>query len=792
MLPARDRCRVQSLRQALSRDRVALAVTVLGLLCLAPACLPFLPASAVAAFDDRLSDPLMIGVVLGVVAARAVRVGEPRERRFWSLVAAGLASYFGVQAFDAFVPLRGAVGLLLQLRNVLYVGLYVFLVIALDGKPHLPPDGGPGAGWRLRADAAAALVLGLGLWAYFSAIPELAGGSTAASRSLHSALLFGVFDAYLVLKTAEALRESRDARWRATWRLFLVAELSWLVSDAAEGLWRGGALPERAAQGLLDAAWLWPYLGLAWAARLGEAAPHAGAAAPPETSRAAGPGPLWLHAGALPVVHVLLDALGAHDRKTAGLQGTCALAVFAVNATLADLARRRLEAGAADAEGARRRAASAERLAFEDERTGLPSRHGAIRRLEALASDEARADAVVALIDIDRFRSVNSVLGDAAGDELLRAIGARLRGVVRESDFLGRFWDDEFLVVAGGLGEPGDARRLGRQLHDAFALPFRVAQTELHVTATVGVARFPARAESAAALLRGIDGAVRRGKAAGGGRVELYEPAPRGPLPGEIGFLAEPSGGAGSDLVLLYGPVVELPGRSIVGFEARLHIRHPELGPVPAREVPGLADTAGALPRQTPRLLEEACRVAASWPPLGEQRRSVTVVLAPSQLLDAELPRHVRAALARSGLEGRALILSVPGALAARSGDGALRGLQELKELGVRVRVDGFGREGCSLAALRELPVDLLGIDDAFVQGLGEDDADETAVEAVLAVARALRLLVVASGVVTERQAAMLEGLDCRRASGPLFGEAFPAGRAGALLERPGVRLGPN
>jgi EAL domain-containing protein (putative c-di-GMP-specific phosphodiesterase class I) len=170
----------------------------------------------------------------------------------------------------------------------------------------------------------------------------------------------------------------------------------------------------------------------------------------------------------------------------------------------------------------------------------------------------------------------------------------------------------------------------------------------------------------------------------------------------------------------------------------------------------------------------------------------VTVALAPSQLLDAELPRHVRGALAQSGLEGRALILSVSESLAARNTDRTLRGLHELKELGVRVRVDGFGRGGCSLGALRDLPADLLGIDPSFVRGLGEDEADETAVEAVLALARALRLLVVAAGVTTEAQADALEALGCRRASGPFFGEAFPAARAGALLERPGVLLGPN
>ena len=784
---------MQGLRSTLPRDRVALGVTVLGLLCLVPTYVTVLPASVVERFNDRFSDPLMIGVVLAVLVARAVRAAGPSEKRFWGLVSAGLACYFGVQSFDAFVPLQGAAGPLLQLRNVLYVGLYVFLVIALDGKPHLAPDDGPGAGWRLRADAAAALVLGLGLWVYFSVVPELAGRATPASRALHTALLFLVFDAYLVLKTVEALRESREGRWKGTWRLLLVTEAAWLVADGTEGLWRSGVLSEEVAQALLNASWIWPYLALAYAARLGpEEGNVPGGDAPAGGRRDAVSGPLWLHAGALPVVHVLLDAAGALDRTTAGLQGLCALVVFGVNATLADLTRRRLEADAAGAADARRRADSAERLAFEDGRTGLPSRQGALRRLEVLLAGDPGAAAVVALVDVDRFRSVNSVLGNEAGDELLRGVAGRLRGVLRESDFLGRLWDDEFLVVVEGLGEPGDARRLGRQLLDGFVAPFRVAGTDLHVTATVAVASFPAGPESVAALLRGMDGAVRRGKAAGGGRVELYETGRSAPLPAPLDLRTDRRTAPGDDLVLLYAPVVELPSRAVVGFEARLHRRRPGLAPEPLTDLAAAGDAAEGLPGLTARILTEACRAAAAWPKAGESRRSITVGLAPAQLLDAELPRHVRTSLSRSGLEGRALILSLPEGLAARNTDRTLRGLHELKELGVRVRIDGFGRFGCSLAALRELPVDVLGIDRSFVQGLGENEADDSAVEAVLALARALRLLVVAEGVVTERQAGIVEALGGTRASGPLFGDALPVERASALLERLGVRSAPD
>lgn len=777
---------MQSPLRALSKDRAAWAVTALGLACLLPTLLPGLPAAFVATFDDRLSDPVMIAAVLAVVGLRAVRVEAPRERRFWGLAGGGLACWFGVQAFDAFVPLSGVEGAALQLRNLLYVGLYVFLVLALDARPHTAGDASPSALWRLRAEVAAVLVLGLGLFTYFSVIPEVGGTSTAASRNVHSALLFLVFDAYLVLKTVEALRETADARWRGTWGLLLVTELSWLASDGMEGLWRAGIVPEALAQAVLNTVWLPPFLGLAYAARLGAVAERGG-----ETDGRPAPGrarpvsgPLWLHAGALPVVHVLLDAGGALDREVAGVQGVCALVVFALNAALADVARRKLETDSARLGEARRRAESAERLAFVDPRTGLPSRNRGLQRLEALESEERRLVSTVALVDVDRFRAVNETFGNAAGDELLRGVAERLRGVLRESDFLGRLWDDEFLVVATGLGEPGDCRRVGRQLLEVFSAPFRVAETDLLVTATVGVTRFPAGGQTVAALLRGVDGAVRRGKAAGGDRVEVFDPVVH-VVPLRAAELAtslrrsEPA-----DFALLYRPVAELPGMAVVGLEAVPHWKHPERGLLPPEEFREAAEVSGTLARLTPWLLGEACRALEAWPSHGPLLRSVTVRLSPRQVLDVELPRYVQAALRRSGLDGRSLVLGLPESLAARHVDRALRGLHDLKALGVRISVEGFGRGEGSLAALRELPLDFLEIDGSFVRGLGESDADEGVVETALAVARSLRLVAVADGVETERQLEVLLAHDCRRAKGRLFGEPVPAEALGVYLDR--------
>ncbi len=165
----------------------------------------------------------------------------------------------------------------------------------------------------------------------------------------------------------------------------------------------------------------------------------------------------------------------------------------------------------------------------------------------------------------------------------------------------------------------------------------------------------------------------------------------------------------------------------------------------------------------------------------------MTVSLSPLQFLDADLPRHVRTALGRSGLAGRQLILGVREGTVARNVDRTLRGFHELKELGTRISVDGFGRGGCCLSALRELPIDLLSIDGSLVRGLGESDGDETAAAAAIAIARALRLVAVAEGVESERDLAALLSLDCRRATGRLFGAGVPAEAVPELLWQPSV-----
>ncbi|HYN42134.1 MAG TPA: EAL domain-containing protein [Thermoanaerobaculia bacterium] len=768
----------------LSKDRIALGVTALGLAFLAPSLLPGVPQSLVGAFNDRLSDPLMIAVVLAVVAAGASRVNSLRERRFWALLVAGLISFLIVQVIDVFVPLAKVSGALLQVRNLFYVGLYAFFAMALDASPHLPDDAGPARRALVRLETAGVLVLGLGLFAYFSVLPALLGKAQPGSMSVLSLLLFVAFDVYLILRTGDALRATADPRWKATFGFLLGGQLFWLVSDGTEALWHAGFIPDLKAEGILDAAWLPPFLGIAFAARLrGWVSPLRDGALGgnrPVSREARLQGPLWFHAAALPVVHLLLDAAGVVDPVVEPYQRVCVLSVFAINAVLADVSRRRLETVNAKLEVAQGRAIELERRAHRDALTGLPNRYPLLEHIERTIAQARRTGSrtAVVLIDIERFRVVNDSIGHSIGDALLLAVAERLARAMRSSDMLGRLGGDEFVVVASDASEPGDARRIGRRLLDGLSEPFRVEGTEFLVNPSIGVSLFPTDGSDADTLLRNANLAMCHAQAAGGDRVDVFDPERHVESMSLLSLEASlRKASIATQFVLHYQPIVELPSRAVVGFEALLRWRHPERGLLLPAEFLEVAETSGVLARLTPWVLREACLEASRWPGSEDSSFSISLNLSARQFLDADLAEHVEAALRRSSLPGRSLVLEISERLAMQHVSLMRRSLDLLKGLGVRIAIDDFGTGYSSLASLRALPIDILKIDRSFVHGLGLSDADEEITETILAMSRALRLVSVAEGVETNAQLEILIAHGCRRAQGYLFGP--PAAAAG-------------
>lgn len=456
--------------------------------------------------------------------------------------------------------------------------------------------------------------------------------------------------------------------------------------------------------------------------------------------------------------------------------------VRGVVVTLHDITRRKLVEG------------ELEHQAFHDGLTGLANRTLFLDRTEQALRRAERGGGVptVLCLDLDGFKTVNDGLGHLAGDELLREVARRLQEVVRAADTVARLGGDEFVVLmdqtSGGRDE---AAALADRVLAALADPVDLDGTTVTVSASIGVVR--ASAESTPlALLRDGDIAMYRAKAAGRGRSVEFAPDMR---LAELERLRLESDLAattdGSQLRLVYQPVVDLADEQVVGFEALLRWDHPELGTVaPDRFVP-VAEQTGMIVPIGRWVLDEATRAVARWQRLHPRSPAVSMAVNVSarQLASRSLVAHVREALRRSGIPPASLVLEVTETALVTDPAAVAVTMAELRALGVRLALDDFGTGYSSLSYLRQFDVDILKIDRSFVSTMTADGDDASMLQGLLELGRRLHLEVVAEGVELEVQRDLLRDERCGFAQGYLFARPLEHADAEQLLvARPALR----
>ncbi|XTZ18350.1 putative bifunctional diguanylate cyclase/phosphodiesterase [Micromonospora echinospora] len=431
--------------------------------------------------------------------------------------------------------------------------------------------------------------------------------------------------------------------------------------------------------------------------------------------------------------------------------------------------------------------------ATHDPLTGLPNRTLFTERLAAAIDRPGRGGQRVGLcfLDLDRFKVVNDTLGHQVGDSLLVSVGRRLREAVRDH-LVARLGGDEFVILVERTTGTEDVVRVAEAALHAVNRPALVDGHELTVSASIGIVERPVGGTTPSDLMRAADSTLHWAKGAGGARWELFDvDRNQQELARYALSAAIPAALERGEFYLDYQPLTSLHDGSVVGAEALVRWRHPELGELRPDRFIGLAEETGLIVPLGGWVLADAAREAEGWPTGGRPRAPfVSVNLAVRQVHGPGLVRQVRDLLEDTGLPPERLQLEITeSAMMSTTGE-PVRALRTLADAGVRIAIDDFGTGYSNLAYLRDLPVTELKFAGNFVAGLRgspkdpSSRTDERILASLVSLAHALDLTVTAEGVETAAQAERLRAIGCDAAQGWHFGRPGPSGQILDLLHR--------
>lgn len=424
-------------------------------------------------------------------------------------------------------------------------------------------------------------------------------------------------------------------------------------------------------------------------------------------------------------------------------------------------------------------------FAHFDALTALPNQlmfYDQARRLLALAKRRELPLGLI-IIDIDRFHEVNQTLGHISGDELLRQVAGRLSGLVRESDILGRLGGDVFAVLLPDLADTVQAGIVARRFVETLIMPVRVDGQEIFATASIGVVFYPQDGHDAHELVSNAELAVRHAKQRGRNNYEVYSPTLHINIRDRLMLETDLRNATlRNEFVLYYQPKVSCASGRITGVEALIRWQHPRRGIVPPEQFIPLLEETGLIVPVGRWVLREACRQAAEWQAGGLDLPSVAVNLSARQLQSETLLGDVAGTLATTGLKPVCLDLEITESMLMHNAESAIRMLGALKQTGVTLSLDDFGTGYSSLAYLKRFPLDAVKVDRSFVQDIAADSDDASITRAVITMAHHLKLKVVAEGVETAEQLALLISHQCDIIQGYFFARPMPAADMGELL----------
>ncbi|WP_148715674.1 bifunctional diguanylate cyclase/phosphodiesterase [Chitinolyticbacter meiyuanensis] len=436
-----------------------------------------------------------------------------------------------------------------------------------------------------------------------------------------------------------------------------------------------------------------------------------------------------------------------------------------------------------------------QRLHFLANHDALTRLHNRSAMHEALSQAVARCSAdqmqlALLFIDLDRFKAINDTLGHDVGDELLKVIAARLRDSVKSTDVIARLGGDEFTVLLENIFHIDDVTHVAERLLQQLCQPIVIHGQELFVTCSIGISLYPGDGRLPAQLLKNADVAMYRAKELGKNNYQFFSPEMNARafehlvLETSLRHALERS-----ELRLHFQPQIDVATNELEGVECLIRWEHPELGLVPPASFIPIAEENGLIVQIGEWVLQESCRTMREWEDAGFMIPRVAINLSARQFLREQLPQQVAAALKAYDIAPQRLELEITESMIMQNPQRAVGVLGELRAMGVKLAIDDFGTGYSSLSNLKHFPLDTLKIDRSFIVGVPEDEDSAAITEAIIAMAKKLRLKVVAEGVETLGQMLYMRRSGCHVVQGYLYAMPLDAEALLRYLSREGYNV---
>lgn len=426
-------------------------------------------------------------------------------------------------------------------------------------------------------------------------------------------------------------------------------------------------------------------------------------------------------------------------------------------------------------------------LAHFDTLTHLPNRVLFHDRLQQAMNLALRTDQIIAVmfLDLDSFKDINDTLGHRTGDLLLQQVADRMELVLRDCDTVARLGGDEFTIFNQNIVSANNACAVAQKLLDMFEIPFCLEGQQVYVTSSIGVTLYPVDGESIDEMLMNADIAMYHAKADGKNGYRLYNADMNQQTSDRLALQHDLRKALDlQQLFLMYQPKFDAFSGVMTGVEALIRWQHPERGLIPPGRFIPLAEESGCIAAITEWVLKTACRQGKIWYDTGCNRITVAVNLSAYSLKRNNVPAMVQETLRDTGLPPELLELELTESMLIENNQHAEETLRDLKLLGTSIAIDDFGTGYSSLSYLHRFPIDALKIDRSFVWNMNRSENDLAIVAAIIAMARSLKLQVIAEGVETEEQLAALKNCGCETIQGYLLGKPAMAEDVTALLKR--------